>query len=207
MKVFSLGGSILTQELDRLEEYAAAFNSLDEQVIVVTGAGDLKKYIEATSGNHSELDLIGIRATRLNAAALATEADAYPEIPETVEQLREAAETGKDIYMGGLTPGYSTDAVAAIAAELLEADLFIASDIEGVYDRNPEEEDAKLLEEVNLRQLRELSTGGNQAGNHALIDSTALEIIERSGIKTKFFEGTPENIKAVEQAPGTVVRN
>ena len=206
MKVFSLGGSILTQNLDNLSDYAEAFNSLEEQVVVVTGAGELKRYIEATSGNHAELDLVGIRATRLNAAALATEADAYPLVPETVEELREPVELGKDVYIGGLTPGYSTDAVAAIAAELFEAELFIASDVEGVYDREPEESDAELLDDVTLEELQELSSAKSEAGGHSLIDSTALEIINRSKLSVKFLEGSPENIENAADASGTVIR-
>lgn len=207
MKVFSLGGSVLTKNLARIGDYADAFDSLDEQVVVVTGAGELKKYIEATSANQVERDLIGIRATRLNAAALATEAEAHPRIPETVEELREALEHGKDVYMGGLAPGYSTDAVAAIAAELLEAELFIASDVEGVYDRDPEKSgDARLLDEVSLEELEELSTGESEAGRHPLIDATALEIMGRSELNVKFLKGSPENISDPGKSSGTVVR-
>ncbi|MFB6144600.1 MAG: UMP kinase [Candidatus Nanohaloarchaea archaeon] len=205
MKVFSLGGSVLTENLDLLEEYAAAFNDLDEQVVVVTGAGELKKYIDAVSGNHAERDLVGIKATRLNAAALATEAGAYPEVPETVDELRKAVEQREDVYMGGLTPGYSTDAVAAIAAELFDAELFITSDVAGVYDREPEEPGAELLEEVTVKQLRQLSSG-NEAGGHSLVDSTALELMERSHIETYFLYGLPENLAEPKENAGTALR-
>ena len=137
MKVFSLGGSILTENLENLSAYAKAFNSAQEQLIIVTGAGELKKYVETISANHAKKDLVGIEATRLNAKTLATEAEANAKIPETVEQLQQLIKTGEDVYMGGLTPGYSTDAVAAIAAETFESELFIASDVRGVYDRHP----------------------------------------------------------------------
>lgn len=206
MKVFSLGGSILTKNLDTLPEYAETFNSLQEQKIVVTGAGDLKKYIENLSGNHAEKDLVGIKATRLNASALATEAGANSRIPETAEELKQQAKTGQDIYMGGLTPGYSTDAVAAIAAELFNAPLYIASDVKGVYNASPEKENAELLENVTVEQLRELSSSERKAGKHSLIDPTALEIIERSGIKTKFLKGEPDNLAKPAEAEGTTLQ-
>lgn len=197
--VYALGGSVLTENLDKLEEYREAFSS-DKQKVVVTGAGKLKENILAAEGhgNQAELDLIGIKATRLNAQTLTTALDAYPEIPETVEELRKAAETDRDIVMGGLVPGYSTDAVAATVAELFGAELIIATSVDGVYTADPEKEDAEKIDETNISKLRELTEGNNSAGNHDLIDSTALDIIERSNIRTEVVLGTPENLKSSE---------
>lgn len=197
IKVYALGGSVFTENLELLEEYGEFFDSLDEQVVVVTGAGKLKENILAAEdiANQSELDLIGIKATRLNAETLQAAMNAYPAIPETVEEVQEAAATGQNIVMGGLVPGYSTDAVAATVAELLEAELIIATSVDGVYTADPEEEDAEKYESIDVSELRSLTEGNNSAGNHDLIDSTAIEIIERSKIGTEVVLGTPENLK------------
>ena len=91
-------------------------------------------------------------------------------------------------------------AVAAASAELIHADmLFNATNVEGVYDRNPEKPDAKKLESVTISQLREiLSDEGIKAGQYNLFDPVAIRIVERSQILTVIFNGNkPENLKKV----------
>ena len=205
-KVFAVSGSVITGNLEKLGEIAGALEN-EEQILVVTGAGGLKEYIYASGeyGNQGEQDLVGIAATRLNARTLMTAMDAYPDVPETAEEIRVAASTGMDVVMGGLTPGHSTDAVAAIAAEILDADLYIATSIDGVYDRDPEDENANYLEEVTVEDLKDIISGNNEAGKHELIDSTALEIIERSDISTKVFEASLENLESPESCKGSKI--
>lgn len=198
--VYALGGSVFTENLDQLDEYSEFFDSLDDQVAVVTGAGKLKENILAAEdiANQAELDMIGIKATRLNAETLKAATDSHPVTPENIEEVREVAATGKNFVMGGLVPGYSTDAVAATVAELFEAELVIATSVDGVYTADPEKEDAEKYSEVSVDELKKLTDGNNSAGKHDLIDSTALEIIERSGIETRVVLGTPENLKSPE---------
>lgn len=206
-KVFAISGSLVTENLEELGELAEALESHDEQVVAVTGAGGLKEYIHAAGnfGNQGEQDLVGITGTRLNAKTLMTAMDSYPKVPETAYEIREAASTGQNIVMGGLTPGHSTDAVAAIAAELLEADLYIATRIDGVYDRDPEDPKAEKFKDISLEELRNVISGNNEAGGHELIDGTAVDIIERSEIETKVMLGTNENIEQPDEADGTIL--
>lgn len=206
-KVFAISGSLVTENLEKLGELADALESHDEQVVAVTGAGGLKEYIHAAGsfGNQGEQDLVGIAGTRLNARTLMTAMDCYPKVPETAYEIREAASTGQNIIMGGLTPGHSTDAVAAIAAELLEAELYIATRVDGVYDRDPEDSKAEKFDEISLEELRSVVSGNNEAGGHELIDGTAIDIIERSSIDTKIFLGENGNIQEPEKADGTVI--
>lgn len=205
VKVFALGGSVFTENLDELEEYAEAFDSFDEQMVVVTGAGKLKENILAAEevGNQAELDLIGIKATRLNAQTLKTAMDSHPKTPETPEEVQGLAATGENFVMGGLVPGYSTDAVAATVAELLGGELYIATSIHGVHSHDPERPEAEKLDEVTTGKLKQIVSGNNQAGKHDLIDGTAIDIIERSEIPTRVFRGLPENISKPEQVEGT----
>lgn len=207
-KVYAISGALITENLDQIGDLAEALQNGEEQILVVTGAGGLKEYIYAAGefGNQGEQDLVGIAATRLNAKTLMTAMEAYPDTPKTAEEIRKAASTGQNVVMGGLTPGHSTDAVAAIAAEILEADLFIATTIDGVYDRDPEVEGAEKFEEVSTEELRNVVSGNNEAGGHELIDLTAIDIIERSDTSTKIFEGTLENIENPGKASGTRIR-
>ncbi|AOV94748.1 hypothetical protein AQV86_02375 [Nanohaloarchaea archaeon SG9] len=206
-KVYAVSGSLITENLDELGDLANALQNGEEQILVVTGAGGLKEYIRAAGdfGNQGEQDLVGIAATRLNAKTLMTAMKAYPDTPKTAEEIRKAASTGQNVVMGGLTPGHSTDAVAAIAAEILEADLYIATTVDGVYDKNPEEVDAKRFDQISTEKLRSVVSGNNEAGGHELIDLTAIDIIERSGTETRILEGTLENISDPDEALGTQI--
>jgi len=206
VKVYALGGSVIKQEIGRLENITEAIES-EEQSIIVTGAGHLKQNIEAVREhcNNAEADIVGIQATRLNAKTIQTLLNnSYPKIPETIEQLEEAASSDKNVVMGGLNPGFSTDAVAALAAELLEAELYIITDIDSIYDKDPRKNNhAQKLEQTTVEKLLEITSGSNKPGVYSVIDSTALKIIQRSRIKTRLFEGKPENIENSETCPGT----
>ncbi|QGA80195.1 UMP kinase [Candidatus Nanohalobium constans] len=204
-KVFAVGGSIYTSKLEKTPEIAEALQK-HSPVSVVVGAGKLKENINAVEASEGDKDLIGIQATRLNAKTLGTQMQAHPKIPETAEEVKEVAKTGEDLVMGGLNPGFSTDAVAAITAELLSAELYIVTDIDGVYTEDPKKEDAEKLDEVSISELREIVSGNSSdAGSYELIDKTALNIIERSGISTKVIEGTIDNLENPEDAEGTAI--
>ncbi|MFB6147432.1 MAG: UMP kinase [Candidatus Nanohaloarchaea archaeon] len=206
MRVYSIGGSIVRENLDRLEELATALQG-DEQVVVVTGAGDLSQHQDALEDvtNRGRRDLVGIEATRLNARTLLTAMDAYPEIPEKPGEVLSAVETGEDVVMGGLVPGYSTDAVAATVAELLDAELYVATTIDGVYTAHPENSEAEKLDEVTHDELLDIIGGDYEPGSYELMDSTAVQIAKRSGLPVRIFEATLENLENPGEAPGTDV--
>jgi uridylate kinase len=205
-KVYSIGGSVVRENLDRIDELADALES-EEQVVIVTGAGDLSEHQDALkeTASNATRDLVGIKATRLNAQTLLTAMDAYPEIPETPEEIQAAATKGEDVVMGGLVPGYSTDAVAATAAELLDAKLYIATTVDGVYSGHPDESDAEKLDEVTYDELLEIVGDDYEAGSYELVDRTAVKLAKRSEIPIRIFEGTLENLENPGDAPGTDV--
>lgn len=204
--VFAVGGSIIQENLENLGKFVEALES-DKQVIIVTGAGKLNHYQSAVSGNNGEKDLIGIKATRLHAQTVLTEMEnVYPSVPETPEELKEAASTGKNVVMGGMVPGYSTDAVAATAAELLDAELYIATTVDGIYTGDPEEdEDVEKFDEISTDKLRDITDGRNEPGTYSVIDEAAVRIIERSDIRTSVFEATLKNLSKPEDAEKTEV--
>ena len=205
-KVFAVGGSIYTNKIEKTPEIAEALKK-HSPVAVIVGAGKLKENINAVQASEADKDLIGIQATRLNAKTLGTQMKAHPKIPKTTEEIKEVTQTGQNLVMGGLNPGFSTDAVAAITAELLNAKLHIATDINGVYTKDPSQKDAEKLDEVSITNLREIVSGNSSdAGSYELIDKTALNIIERSKIETKVMEGTIENMENPEDAEGTKIK-
>lgn len=205
-KIYALGGSVITKNLEKLSKIAKSLKNQEEQVGIVTGAGNLKKYIEASDTNQYEKDSIGIYATRLHAKTLQTMIpNSYADVPENMKDLEKAAKSGKNFVTGGITPGYSTDAVAAICAELTDAKLYIASTVDGIYEEDPEISDSVRFKQVEINKIRDILQSSNKAGNHSLIDRTALRIIERSNIETKVMEGTAENIEDPDSAEGTKI--
>lgn len=202
-KVFAVGGTVIQENLDQIQEFAEAFP--DEQVAVVTGAGRLNRYQSAVKGNNGEKDLIGIKATRLHAQTLLTAMEeSYPELPKKPVEVQKAAASEQNIVMGGLVPGYSTDAVAATVAELLDAELFIATTVDGVYTDDPEEvEDAEKFDEITVEELLDITGGSNEPGIYSVVDETAVRIIERSNIEAKVFKASLENLHNPEKASGT----
>jgi len=166
--------------------------------VVITGGGaTARSYIQtarAMQVPESLCDQLGILVTRINARLLVDGLSdhAYPEIPTSVGELKQYFASGRLVAMGGLQPGHSTNAVAAIAAETIRAELFLnATDVDGVYTADPTKNPrAKRLEEVSVKRLtRILSENDVHAGAYDLMDPIALRIIERSKIPTVILNG------------------
>ncbi len=92
------------------------------------------------------------------------------------------------------------DNLSAIVAKLIDADaLIMMTDIDGLYDRNPREDDAAVQIPVVLEindSLREMAGGsGSQRGTGGMI--TKLEAAEyacNAGIDTYIINGDPNNL-------------
>jgi len=206
--VIKLGGFAFPGRGEKplVEEYVRVLKELlvQDRLVVVTGGGAIARtYINAAremSVSESLCDHIGILVSRLNARLLVDGLGeyAFPEIPTSIGELKHYFASGKIVAMGGLTPGHSTNAVAAIAAETVGAEIFVnATDVDGVYTSDPEKDKmAKKLEQVTVKQLTEiLATTGMTAGAYDLMDPLALRIIQRSNLPTIILDGrTPQNV-------------
>ena len=172
--------------------------ALKHQFVIVTGGGAIaRSYIRiarAMQVPESLCDQLGILVSRLNARLVVDglSEQAFPEIPTTVAELGRFFASGKVVAMGGLQPGHSTNAVAAIAAETIKANLFLnATDVDGVYTADPSKDPtAKRLDEVTVNKLSEiLANSEMSAGGYDLMDPIALRIIQRSRIPTIIVNG------------------
>ncbi|MGQ4912196.1 MAG: UMP kinase [Candidatus Thorarchaeota archaeon] len=209
--VLKLGGSLIYGDdghvlLERIREYAKAIKTLTENghtlVVVVGGGRPARTFIAAArelGASEAQCDWLGIKLARNNAELLCAALGdlAYPRIVETLDELEVAAKQGLVVLMGGLVPGQSTNAVAAVAAETVGADILCnATNIDGVYDRDPSLKGAKKLDSVTIEELdRILSAGGTRAGEYKLFDPVAIRVVGRSKIPTVIFDGQePENL-------------
>jgi len=210
--VLKLGGSLLYDEngqvmIDRVREYAKVVQALLEKghefVIVVGGGKPARVFISAArelGASEAQCDWIGIKMARHNAELLCAALGdaAFPKIVETLDELEVAFQHGKVVLMGGLTPGQSTNAVAALAAESVGADILLnATNVDGVYDRDPKEPGAKMLKKVDIKELRSILSGsGTRAGEYKLFDPVAIKVVARSRIKAVIFNGNDtENLR------------
>ncbi len=206
--VVSVGGSVLARVLipEKFRSYAAAIKNIakDNTVFIVTGGGKAARdYIGVArelASDEATCDLIGIELTRLNARLLiaALGDDAYFEPPLNYKEAKSAGLSNKIVVMGGVTPGQTTDAVSAVLAEYIGADLLInATSIDGVYTSDPKKNrDAKRFDSMTPQQLIEIVMRTEMvAGANSPVDLLAAKIIERSSIKTIVLNGeSPQSI-------------
>jgi uridylate kinase len=204
--VISLGG-IFFSDAEKLKKVAAAFDELAQShdLCVVTGGGErAREYIKLArelGANEAICDYLGIALTRINAKLLiAALKNAYPEpfLDYRDVALAKARDSAKIAVMGGVNPGYTTDTVAAILAEYLNADLLInVTSVDGIYDADPRKyPSAKKYDRLSAKELVALTMKEElKAGSRIVIDPVAAKIIERSGIKTIVINGeNPRNI-------------
>jgi uridylate kinase len=224
MKVsISLGGSLLTKSMEAksYRRYADAARRIweagHELVIVCGGGRPARQYItiaKELGGPRDLQDNLGILATHVNAllliAALGDAAD--PRIHRRASEVR-AHLGGKILVGGGHRPGSSTDYRAALFAEAMDADLIInATDVPGVYDKNPKTHpDAKKLDTLTYKELEKVIVANTRQapGEYGLFDLKAVRLAARLGIPLVFVDGTdPEEIvRAVSGTHhGTTVR-
>jgi len=132
-------------------------------------------------------------------------------IPLTVEDAVKCLRDGKVAVMGGLKSGMTTDTVAALIAEKVNADLLIkATDQEGIYDKDPRKHaDAVMLKHLSFEELSNVfAENKHKAGIHQILDPEAVKILKRKRVRVVVVNGfKPENILAVVKGKhiGTII--
>ncbi len=222
--VLSLGGSVLIKDQDDASYIKELSKTLIEvsanrKLFVVTGGGRIARFYIAVGrelgADETSLDEMGIEATRLNARllmiALGDHATHIP--PKTYEEAVNAAKSHSIVVMGGVSPGITTDAVAALLAERAKAKLLVnATSVDGAYTADPKKDlTAKKIPKMTHKELVSLvGICPPGAGPNIVFDPTGAKIIERSKITLAIVDGRDlQNLKnALEgmQFKGTLVQ-
>jgi uridylate kinase len=207
--VVRIGGSVVASPIntDLINKYAEIIKAVKKQgheVAVIVGGGALaREFIGIAKKLNLDMnaqDEIAISCSRLFAQLFLKKLgeEGCSKVAITLDEANQCINESGILVMGGLKPGITTDAVAALVAERVNAELLVkGTDQNGVYDKDPRKfPDAIKLDKLSLEQLAEiLEHNVHQAGIHQIIDPVAMQILKRNRIKLVVVNGfNPANI-------------
>jgi uridylate kinase len=220
--VLRIGGSVVASPVNPtlINDYTDLLRKLKEQgheVAVIVGGGALARDFIRTAkeiGLKEEAqDEVAISVSRVFAQLFLKKIGRLgcKNVPVTIEEAAKCLQEGKIVVMGGLKPGMTTDTVAALLAEKIDADLLIkGTDQEGVYDKDPKKHpDAVKLKRLSYADVSKVFVEDkHKAGIHQVLDPEAVKVMRRKRIQAVIVNGfKPENIMAAVEgkAVGTVI--
>jgi uridylate kinase len=212
--VLRIGGSITASPIN-LELISRYVNLLLElvregnKVVAVVGGGSLaREYIQygRELGLEEEAqDWLAIEVSRLHARLINLKLDGCGkgEVETSVAEVLESFEERSVVVVGGLSPGMTTDSVAALIAREARADILVkATDQDGIYTNDPREyPEAKKLDAITFTDLQSLfKKSKHSAGIHQILDPVAVRILREAKVRTIVVNGfDPENVKRAIQ--------
>jgi len=207
--VVRIGGSVVASppNPEIMSKYAGLLRELKEQrhelVVVVGGGSVARDFIRIAKDmglSEFDQDEVAIGVSRLFAQLLAMKLGdlGSGSVPTSVDEAVQELNTGKIVVMGGVRPGMTTDAVAAMVAEQVGAELLVkATDVDGVFTRDPRKHpNAKKIDELDFDDLSRLfEENRHKAGIHQILDSKAVKVLERSKVRMVVVNGfKPTNV-------------
>jgi uridylate kinase len=209
--VLRIGGSVVaspvnTELMSKYVEMVQTLKKQGHEIAVVVGGGSLaREFIAITKklglDEHAQ-DEIAISVSRLFAQLFLEKLGEMGcrKVALTLDDAAECLSEGKIVLMGGLKPGITTDAVAALVAERVKADLLVkGTDQDGVYNKDPRKNaDAVKLDRLSFDDLSNIfSENKHKAGMHQIVDPEAVKVLKRGHMKLVVVNGfKPENILA-----------
>ncbi|KYH42505.1 MAG: uridylate kinase [Candidatus Bathyarchaeota archaeon B63] len=209
--VLRIGGSVIASPPDpkMLNRYVEVITQILREghgmIIVVGGGRPAREFIQIAKDmgmEEPEQDEVAISISRVFAQLISMKMGGHEwkDVPTSLEEARDALRRRGVAVMGGLRPGMTTDAVAALAASEIDADLIIkATDQDGVYTKDPEKHpEAEKIDEMSFEDLAALlERERHTAGIHQIIDPEAARILRERRIRTIVVNGfNPENVLA-----------
>lgn len=189
------------------------------QIGIVVGGGNFWRGRSSGSMDRTRADNMGMLATVINSLALQesliqlgndavvmTALDIQRmAVPFNKDEAVSLMESGRIVIFGCGTgsPFFSTDSGAALRAAEIGADIFFkATNVDGVFDKDPNKfDDAVKFETVTHDELLEMHLG--------VMDNTAAALAQNSNMPVLVFNlNNPDNIKkaVLGEKIGTIVK-
>jgi uridylate kinase len=209
--VVRIGGSVVASPVNTeiMCKYADIMKAIKRQghdVAVILGGGALAREFIMIAKNlgldMTGQDEIAISCSRLFAQLFLKKLGeaGCSKVAMTLDDAARCLSEGKIVVMGGLKPGITTDTVAALVAERVNADLLVkGTDQNGVYNKDPRKyPDAVKLDRLSIDDLTKVfDENVHKAGIHQIIDPEAIKVLKRNRLKLIVVNGfSPENILA-----------
>lgn len=206
--------------LDRIAATLVEISAAGVETAVIFGAGNIWRGRQGGEMNRVTADRMGMLATVINSLAakdaveraggkaeVYTSTDMMPYAEYyTADRAIESLSEGKVVIFGGGTgcPYFSTDTAGMLRAIEIGADVFLlAKNVDGIYDRDPKEGNAKLFDEIGYMDMVKLGLRG--------IDLTASAMGAEFGPPAVAFRlADVEDIKRAVEGKGrgtVIVRN
>jgi len=221
--VVRVGGSVVASPPNSvlIGRYADLLKDLKEQgheVVAVVGGGALARDFIKVAGelglDEANRDWAAIYVSRLFAQLFVMRLGeaGCGTVPVSLDEAVACLKRGKIVVMGGLKPGMTTDTVAAMIGERVDADLLVkASDVDGIFTKDPKKyPDAEKIDELGFKDLTRLfEENRHKAGIHQILDPEAVKILRKGGVKMVVVNGVkPENVLLAVKGEkvGTTIR-
>ena len=206
--------------LDRIAATLVEISAAGVETAVIFGAGNIWRGRQGGEMNRVTADRMGMLATVISSRAakdaveraggkaeVYTSTDMMPYAEYyTADRAIESLSEGKVVIFGGGTgcPYFSTDTAGMLRAIEIGADAFLlAKNVDGIYDRDPKEGNAKLFDEIGYMDMVKLGLRG--------IDLTASAMGAEFGPPAVAFRlADVEDIKRAVEGKGrgtVIVRN
>lgn len=225
IQILDLGGSIVAPEiidtefLNKMRDFLKGWLDEDRDrklILIIGGGAPARKYQTAyketdSEASESELDWIGIMATRLNAQLMKAVMGSDCQDPVVTDPTGVKKMKGRVLVAAGWKPGFSTDYDAVLLAENFNARVILnLSNIKKVYSADPNlDPDAVPLDRLSWEEYQTMCGDTWTPGKNTPFDPVATKKAREMKLKVIAADGRDlENLKNIfydRDFTGTVI--
>jgi len=225
IQILDLGGSIVAPEvidtgfLQKMRDFLLEWLKEDNErkiILIIGGGAPARKYQSAyretdKGALESELDWIGIMATRLNAQLMKAVMGAECQDPVVTDPTVVRTMKGQVLVAAGWKPGFSTDYDAVLLAENFKASTILnLSNISKVYSADPKLDPAAVpLDSLSWGEYQKMCGEEWIPGKNTPFDPVATKKARELKLKVIAADGRDlENLKNIfygKDFTGTVI--
>ena len=197
--VVKVGGSLVFSDsgadskyLEKLIPVLSEIKNKHQLIVSIGGGKYLRNYMRSIGMNDKDREEIYIQLLHANVLLLSKLLKMKP--IKTINEIN----TKTSGVIGGIIPGRSTDANAAIAASIIGADKIVKmTNVDGIYDKDPKKyKDTKLFTKIKFSELKPMENTGPV--DYGVLDPLCIETIKKHKIKSFVISGEdPKNLLKV----------